>query len=358
MGKNGKRRWSGVDSQPLEDVSSVKNLFSRLRQKFKDKYAPNGEKANRSGFIADWNKCKEKEQEKKIKVDPPSNSSIDKFREEDYYRTCRGDLNCYCIVLLNETLDQALDIPKYNQEIAKSAKQNINIVNNDTMMGVEEIFPSKSPQEILELIAEKKPQHIWFFGTHFNINLSCKQELLLQLLAEGTKLSFLFLNPLQTELTNLQHSGFGVTTSDMQNSCKSGLYNLIAVMKLWKDRTQESDYFTRIKAKITNNIPRIRAYIVDPDNNDATSYIIPYMNHLSAGESPVMACKNIEKGLSLRYFQGIKQEWDSDQTYSIQHYIEKIKKHSELERIEKDVSFEEFIAKYSDFLKDYPESDK
>lgn len=350
MGKVNKPRWSGVDRESLKDVSTVKALFSRLRYKLEKKYTRDDGKLNKKKFTEDW------EQHQKIEVSPPRGSSIDNFKKEDYYKTCRGDLNCYCIVLLDETLDQALDIPKYNEEIAKSAKQNI--VNNDTMMGVEEIFSSKSPQDILELIAEKKPQHIWFFGTHFNINLSCKQELLLQLLAEGTKLSFLFLNPLQTELTNIQHSGFGVTTSDMQNSCKSGLCNLIAVMKLWKDRTQESDYSTRIRAKITNNIPRIRAYIVDPDDNDATSYIIPYMNHLSAGESPVLACKNIEGGLSLRYFQGIKQEWDSTETYSIQHYIEKIKKHSELERIEKDVNFEEFIAKYSDFLKDYPESDK
>ena len=354
MGKVNKPRWSGVDRESLKDVPTVKALFSRLRYKLEKKYTRDDGKLNKKKFTEDW------EQHPKIEVSPPRGSSIDNFKKEDYYKTCRGDLSCYCILLTGKTLEESLlSAPQYQLEVVEATNKSVTgNNNNDTMMGVEEIFSSKSPQKILELIAEKKPQHIWFFGTHFNINLSCKQELLLQLLAEGTKLSFLFLNPLQTELTNIQHSGFGVTTSDMQNSCKSGLCNLIAVMKLWKDRTQESEYFTRIKAKITNNIPRIRAYIVDPDDNDATSYIIPYMNHLSAGESPVMACKNIERGLSLRYFQGIKQEWDSDRTYSIQHYVEKIKKHTELQKIEKDVNFEEFIAKYSDFLKDYPESDK
>ena len=214
------------------------------------------------------------------------------------------------------------------------------------MMGVEKIYPGLPQGDILNLILEKKPKEICFFGTHFNVNLPYNDHRLLEQLKVGTKLSFLVLDPFQEQLIKIQSYAFGSSPVNVSNGCEGGISSLIGLMKQFKAESKSDNCHQKIMAKITTSLPRMRAYVVDPNDTNATSYFIPYMNNVPATESPVIACKNIQDGLFGKYYEGLIKEWNSQRSTYIQKYI---RNHECL------ANAKGFINKYPYFIDDYPE---
>ncbi len=214
-------------------------------------------------------------------------------------------------------------------------------------MGVQKIIPKMSAQALLEIIVESEPEDVWFFGTHFNMNLSYSQELFIQLLQKQSRLFFLITNPFDKTSIDFQAKGFGIKNKNLYKNCRDGIFNFLQLMKQWQeinDTNKNSEYHTKIIVKISSNLPRTRAYIVDIKNPNATSDIIPYMNNITARESPIFASNNSLESLSLLQFKGIEEEWRKDQTRYLQDYIKESN------------GFKEILheSAYNDFLDKYP----
>lgn len=311
-------------------------LRQQLNEHYTEKYGK-GKRIRYSAFVSKW------KADRKIRTRPPSDDTLQNFiqakREGYSVRLIDG----LCKILLNMSLEEWKQ--KHQQELSSNALASArgNHLASDTRMGLTRVYPQQTPQELLDRIASTQPKTAWFFGTHFGITLAQRRSVYLSMLKQGATVRFLVLNP-SREYVRLQASVINVPEKNLHRECVQALNELITLMRLWRMESQQSDFRSKIEARFTTTLPSMRAYIGDPEDPNACSYFIPYINQVVQSQSPVLCCQNISGGISQRYFEGIQSVWDSAQlTKSINTLL---KESPDIFEFDDEYSQEQFMKDY------------
>lgn len=315
---------------------SIPDLQMLLRQKLNENYVEkygNRERLKYTKLVEQWQK------HTKINDSPPSEQTL-----RDFYQLKREVFSLWvidglCELLLGYSFEQWCEENPYSSQSTNN--------NNfyEPRMGVVSVQTSNRIPNIINYVISCQPKELWCFGIHFGISLASNYSDYLSILEQGGVIRFLIAHPKSNAL-EVAAENFGIGKDKLKTETDGAILSLINLMQAWKKQAKNlnlPEYHNQIKARLTYSLFFMRAYIINPDSIDANSIFIPYMNNLrSTNETPMFIAKNIKDGLSQKYIQGVKKEWESPKTISLQMFL-------------KETGSKRFTKDYPEILEDYPD---
>lgn len=184
-----------------------------------------------------------------------------------------------------------------------------NIIMKDT--GLVKYY--KQSAEVIGEIPEnlKKTKHeVIFLGTNFHITSKDNRQIILGKLNEGIKIKYLIFNPL-SPVMDFAAIDFADSKENLMNECITGLRNIMELKRDWEKIKNASSSPGEIEIRLYNEIPRLRGYIFDPQDENGSCIYIPYLYKVNSPELPGFKFKNSSNGVFKDYYSSILKLWQS-----------------------------------------------
>jgi hypothetical protein len=268
---------------------------------------------------------------------PNSNEGLKKFLASSTLCVEVPTMELICRLFLNLTYDQwVASLPEQD----KPRNTNHPVAVQDHGFTDAYMVPQTSLQIVASILSSAKDE-VWFFGNTLDESLDAPKTKFLEALTNGVHLKFLVLDTTAEERLQLLAQEIGTNTKKAKRKTEDTIYSLLQKMKYLHQEGATRFSPEQFEVRITTNALRMRAYIVDPDNPEAKSYLIPSVNQKISKELPQIICQNTPDGLVHAYFEGLHDEWEKAQSL-----------HSFL----RNESSQEFLTEFPEFFEAYPEA--
>lgn len=197
---------------------------------------------------------------------------------------------------------------------------------------VVEVVIFKQSQEIQSefknIISGIKSEAV-FWGGNFYISVNEHKSLLIEKLKNGKKIKYLIFNPYSTLCENASKDFDESNGNHFYDQCITTIKNLIDLESEWKKQKQNSYHAGgSLEIKLYSNIPRLRAYIIDPNEDNAFSYFIHFLYKTGSSDLTAYKIMNGKNGIVKSYMNSFYKLWeDNENTITLEEYQqhEKIK---------------------------------
>ena len=155
---------------------------------------------------------------------------------------------------------------------------------------------------------EKASNEIWFCGTNFHITAVDDRILIINKLKQGVNVNYLIFNP-NSKNAEVAAKSFNQSVDEFKGECLQGLKSLMVIKREWEKLRTSVNKPGELRIRYHDEIPKLRAYIFDPNNSDSESFYILYMYLTNSPELPGFQFKNYTDGVFMDYFACIKKLW-------------------------------------------------
>jgi hypothetical protein len=180
---------------------------------------------------------------------------------------------------------------------------------------------SKAVLGILPSEISTSKNEIWYFGTNFHESLTDNRELIIKKLSSGVKFRCLIFDPF-SPVMDIAASDFDQTTNELSTECRTGLSAIVQLKRKWDSIKDKVTQPGELEIRVFSQLPRMRAYIFDPQNENSECIFIPYLHKTNSPELPAFQFKNKEDGVFNDYFASIRKLWQNSisfDDYRIKH---------------------------------------
>jgi len=339
---------------------------TKLRETFRATYISKDGMINHTAFdekCRNIQNCKTKTiciEERKCKA--LCHESRRKFNQSNSSKFRRTTLETLCGILFDQSFSEWRKSFELSSSTAKTEDEstvshNTHSTDNSNLHpsnhgdspklsshGLSTIHTGKKFQDIAEEILTSAKAEVWFFNYSLEGTLSVNPDLYIDALKRGVNIKILFFDP-ENQNIKAFASTLGCTKEKTFSYCN---ISLRSVVKLMMDITEnlgnsrnitDTQNLGSISVRLTENFPRLGAYIADPESENGKSYFVPSINQSLLEHLPILEFKNISNGAHTFYMKGIKKEWDLSP--SIQTYLGK-------------ESHQTYLNEYPSLLHDYP----
>lgn len=193
----------------------------------------------------------------------------------------------------------------------------------------------------------KATKEVWFFGTNFYSTTSTNfmsTDIVVSLLQKGVSVHYLVFNPesvlsyeLEEKIRRLSQrqaellvpeislekffaDDFQQTKDELHRENENGIRRLAAFQKECDSQTLPG----RLVVHLTGRLPKMRAYFLDPEQENGLLFFVPYMNRRDSPDLPgfLLNTKSHAK-LIYSYLQGVKSEFNHSDTTDLQKFLAK-----------------------------------
>jgi hypothetical protein len=184
-----------------------------------------------------------------------------------------------------------------------------NIIQKDT--GLIKFY--KEAKEIDTKVWEKTKaakMEICFFGTNFYRSPKDGFSTIIEKLSQGVKIRYLSFNP-YSPIMKAAANDFKQTESELRLECMVGLSNLAKLENKWNTVKATVANRGELEIKFYDELPRFRAYIIDPEVELGNSFFIPYLYKTNSPDVPCFQFENRKSGVFSLYYNNFKILWDA-----------------------------------------------
>ncbi len=167
-----------------------------------------------------------------------------------------------------------------------------------------------------------------FWGGNFYISVNEHKTILLDKLKSGIKIKYLIFNPESNLCKNASQDFNEEDKTLFYDQCIATIKNLIDLEKQWKKQKHSSNIAGgNLEIKVYSNIPRLRAYFIDPDKEDSFSYFVHFLYKTDSSDLPAYKIMNNKEGIVKAYINSFHKLWeDTENTVTLDYFLQ----HSEI----------------------------
>lgn len=175
--------------------------------------------------------------------------------------------------------------------------------------GLIAIHESRPPGSLLEYLLTVARKEIWVCNYSLSHSLAIEQGRILDAVNRGVVIRLLFYSPLSQSLSFGAES-IGLTPDIVKLTCTTTVSMVIKLMRHIQGHQRSSAETSVLKVRMTDIFPRMGCYLCDPDD-EGTSFFVPSINRKMMLHLPVYEFSNLPNGVSQRYVEGLREEWNS-----------------------------------------------
>jgi sugar-specific transcriptional regulator TrmB len=179
---------------------------------------------------------------------------------------------------------------------------------------------SKELHEKFEDIICSAKKEIIFWGGNFYISVNENREQILERLKMGVVIKYLVFNP-ESSNCNYVSKDFNEQENTFYDQTVTTIKNLKSIKSEWESAKQTAKKGGGLEVRLYNNIPRLRAYLVDTQSENSYSYIVHFLHNIDSSKTPAYQIKNNYKGIIQSYLDSFNNLWDSDDTITLEEYL-------------------------------------
>ena len=135
-----------------------------------------------------------------------------------------------------------------------------------------------------------------------------RRDLILKRLADGVSVKYLIYDPHSADLPSLARD-FDQSPDELRAECEKGLQSILEIKRRWELQVKAQASSGILEVRLFETHPHARFYYFDPENREGRSYFIPYNQDTNSPMSPGFLLQNIDGGVSLAYFSGLRKLW-------------------------------------------------
>ncbi|MBD2115186.1 MULTISPECIES: DUF5919 domain-containing protein [Cyanophyceae] len=159
-------------------------------------------------------------------------------------------------------------------------------------------------------ILQQATEEVWLYDYSLEISLSPTEDEFLQCLHRGVSINVLFLNPESEQIPNLARL-LNEEESILRNACKNSVVRALRRLKQFHSdlESRNKNYHRAFNVRVTEDLPRLGAYLYDPEKSSGKSFFLPSVNRVPTMKLPIFEFQNLPEGVSSLYMKGIRKEW-------------------------------------------------
>lgn len=181
---------------------------------------------------------------------------------------------------------------------------------------------SKALHEKFNEIIGSAHKEIIFWGGNFYYSVNENREQILERLKMGVVIKYLIFNP-ESSNCNYVSRDFNELENTFYDQTVTTIKNLKSIKGEWERAKQTSKKGGGLEIRLYNNIPRLRAYMIDTQSESSYSYFVHFLHKIDSSKTPAYQIKNNYKGIINSYLESFNNLWDSDDTITLEEYLKK-----------------------------------
>jgi hypothetical protein len=200
---------------------------------------------------------------------------------------------------------------------------NIPLFKSEEIIESNDIIVYKESKELHEKFKDiicGAQKEIIFWGGNFYYSVNENREQILERLKMGVTIKYLIFNP-QSPNCNYVSKDFKEHENTFYDQTVTTIKNLKSIKSEWESAKQTAKKGGGLQVKLYNNIPRLRAYMVDTQSENSYSYIVHFLHNIDSSKVPAYQIKNNFKGIIQTYLDSFNNLWDSDNTITLEEYL-------------------------------------
>lgn len=138
----------------------------------------------------------------------------------------------------------------------------------------------------------------------------------------GVTIKYLIFNP-ESSYCDYVSKDFNEQENTFYDQAVTTIKNLKSIKTEWESAKQTAKKGGGLQVKLYSNIPRIRAYLVDTQSENSYSYFVHFLNKVDSSKVPAYKVRNSYNGIIHSYLESFNNLWDSDDTITLEQYLEK-----------------------------------
>ncbi|MBE9113986.1 hypothetical protein IQ273_31955 [Nodosilinea sp. LEGE 07298] len=164
-------------------------------------------------------------------------------------------------------------------------------------------------------ILQEAMEEVWLYDYSLEISLGPTADHFQECLRKGVKINVLFLNPESEHISDFARL-LDEEENILKNACENSVIRALRRLKQFHSDSKEhnENYHLLFNVRVTEDLPRLGAYLYDPDRNGGKSFFLPSVNRIPTMRLPIFEFQNLPAGVSSIYMQGIRKEWEGATT--------------------------------------------
>lgn len=150
---------------------------------------------------------------------------------------------------------------------------------------------------------------IWFFGINFRRSTKERFHILEDRLASGVSLKCIVFDHTSSFLAKVAKD-LDREASTLKNEAMESFKDINILIKTILESQKSFNPAKNIQIKLTQKIPKVLVYIIDPNRAEGTTIFIPYMSGIVNNQRAGFEVKNIGQGIWYNFYKGIIKEWN------------------------------------------------
>lgn len=151
---------------------------------------------------------------------------------------------------------------------------------------------------------------VFIVGASFYITVVDRKDDILDALARGVTVRFLFYDPLSANLPEVA-AGFFQTPDQLRRECSATADGLREIIEISKQRAVKGS----LEVRLFQTYPRMRLYVFDRRNEEGYTYFVPHVDQQNSPNLPGYLARNMTGGVVAPYFDGLERLWNKAQRF-------------------------------------------
>ncbi|SOD80974.1 hypothetical protein [Spirosoma fluviale] len=164
-----------------------------------------------------------------------------------------------------------------------------------------------------------------FWAGNFYISVKEHKNILLDKLRNGANIKYLIFNP-DSFRRDIVLEDFNDTTREFLIDCETTIKALKELKEEWNMIKSSKNAITSgsLEIRLYNYIPRVRAYIIDPNDVKKYSYFVHFLYKHNSSDLPAFKIKNSNSEVIKKYMHSFSSIWECNTTVPIDSYTLKL----------------------------------